>query len=139
MYKDSRYTSLRHKAGFTYDSLNRLTRSIAALGRTHARGRHVCATRGSLLSLFDDTWGTVKEWPTAAAVKGGCLIIAEKASNSLHDAGELSEVSTVVKPAVGRVAIAGVFLATAVDMAQRSGCSAAANPELYQCTYRAVF
>jgi hypothetical protein len=45
MYKDSRYTSLRHKAEFTYDSLNRLTNSIAALGRTHAKGRHICATR----------------------------------------------------------------------------------------------
>jgi len=51
MYKDSRYTSLRHKAEFTYDSLNRLTSSIAALGRTHARGRHVCATRDSLNRL----------------------------------------------------------------------------------------
>ena len=46
MYKDSRYTSLRHKAEFTYDSLNRLWSAIAALDRTHARERHVCATRG---------------------------------------------------------------------------------------------
>ena len=47
MYKDSRYTSLRHKAEFACDSLNRLASSIAALGRT-SRRVGVCATRDSL-------------------------------------------------------------------------------------------
>jgi hypothetical protein len=44
MYKDSRYTNLRHKAVFTYDGLNRLASPIAALGRTPRR-LGVCATR----------------------------------------------------------------------------------------------
>ena len=58
MYKDSRYTSLRHKAETTYDSLNRLASSIAALGRTHARGRHLCTTRESRSksACIDENW-----------------------------------------------------------------------------------
>jgi hypothetical protein len=83
---------------------------------------------GSLLSFFDNAWGAAKEWGTAFLVKGGYLKIAETAGQSLQSAGEITPVTTVVKPLVGDVATVGVILATGADAQQRLVCAGVIDP-----------
>ena len=94
---------------------------------------------GSVLSLFDNTWSTVKEWTWAIGIKGGYIKVAEKAAQSIQPAGEITPFKTLVEPFLADVATGGIVLATAADKAERSGCDAEANPELYQYTNRAIF
>jgi RHS repeat-associated protein len=78
---------------------------------------------GSLLSFFDNPLGTVKEWTAAFAIKGGYLKIAETAGQSLQSAGEVTPITSAVKPLVGDAAALGVGAATTADAAARLGCS----------------
>jgi RHS repeat-associated protein len=92
---------------------------------------------GSLLSFATNFWNTATNWAETIIGKGSYVKIAEVAGQSLQPAGEVTPVTTVAKPIVGDLALAGVAIATVTDAEARSACYQGANPDLYQYTYLA--
>ncbi len=83
---------------------------------------------GSLVSFMDDAWGTAKLWGEAITVKFSLLQAFEMGAKS---AGGGSTPLTLVKPAVGTAATAGMAVATVADVLARETCAAGAStPEL---------
>jgi hypothetical protein len=83
---------------------------------------------GSLASFVDNAWDTAKSWAEAILTKGTYVKIMEVAGQSVTPAGETTYITTVVKPAVGKAATMGMVLATVTDLASRSGCRIANDP-----------
>jgi hypothetical protein len=77
---------------------------------------------GSLLSFLDELPATAKQWTEVIALKGGYLGVVKYAANSLHDAPEVSPVSTGID-VLGNAGLVGIGAATFADASARSNCS----------------
>jgi len=92
---------------------------------------------GSLLSFYDDPWGTAKSWAGVILVKGTILGAAELGGQSAANSAEITtltsvraaETSPVVKGArsLKYAGAVGIGVATLADLNARSTCTAVAH------------
>jgi hypothetical protein len=79
------------------------------------------------VSFVDNFWDTAKSWAEVIVTKGAYFKTMELGGQAAAGA-ETTTVTTVVKPAAGKLGTFGLVLATGLDLASRVGCRIGNDP-----------
>ena len=93
---------------------------------------------GSFLSFTDNFRATLSLWSEAIGTKYAYFKVMEVVGQSLHNPGEVTPITTVVKPTVGKVATTATLMATTADLMARGTCAMEASPDLANMALQSV-